>query len=185
MLIVNLFGAPSAGKSTLAMLVSGFLKTRHPQYTVEFPFEFTKGVVYDEAPKALNCQLYITGCQWWQIARCEGHADVVICDSPILMASVYGSLCDPPMPPEWHVICKQHHDHFPSINYFVERSHAFESKARAHSEAESDLLAEGIKSTLDSSGVKYTAVVSNESSAGTIAGRVASKLNKIKANDYV
>lgn len=178
--IVNLFGAPSAGKSTLAMLVAGFLKTRHPQFTVEFPFEFTKGVVYDESPKALNCQLYITGCQWWQIARCEGHADIVVCDSPILLAAVYGRLCSPPMPPEWDVICKRHHDHYPSTNFFVERDHDFESKARAHTEEESDEIATSIKNTLDTYGVKFRTVTSSEGAACRIAGQIANKLNRLK-----
>lgn len=183
--IVNLFGAPGAGKSSLAMLVAGFLKTRHPHFTVECPNEITKDIVYEDALKALNCQLYISGKQFWQVARCSGHVDIVVCDSPILLASVYGAFCTPPMPDEWHTVCAYHHYMYPSINYLVTRAHAFETRARAHTEEQSDEIAEAIRRTLIAEGVSYSVVQSSEETAAAIADHVASELTKLKVSKDV
>lgn len=180
MLIINLFGGPGSGKSTLALLVTGFLKTRHPTLTVECPGEVAKEVVYDGALKALDAQLYISGRQWWQVARCAGHADIVVTDSPILMSPVYGEECVPPMPASFHDVCKFHHDTFPSLNFFVQRAHAFEDRARAHDEAQSDRLSQRIQDRLDVCRIPYATTHSSEMQAEGIAKIAARRAQELK-----
>jgi energy-coupling factor transporter ATP-binding protein EcfA2 len=175
MLVVNLFGAPGAGKSTLALLVAGILKTKYPEFSTECPDEIAKLAVYDEAHKALRCQIYIAGRQHWQIARCEGHADIVVCDSPILLSPVYGE----DLPAAFFDVCVHYHNMYPSLNYFVTRRHAFESKARVHGEIDEAPISAKIEDTLKRGGVVYRETVSMIAEAYTIADEAAKSL-KVK-----
>lgn len=144
MLVVNLFGAPSSGKSTLALLVGGILKTQYPTICTEVPDEIAKLIAYDDSTKALKCQLYVAGKQFWQIARCDGHADVVVCDSPLLLSAVYGRLHGQNVPEQFAWTLKHFHDQYESLNYFVLRDHEFETKARVHTEQEAEIIQDNI-----------------------------------------
>lgn len=178
MLVVNLFGAPGAGKTSLAFLISGILKTEYPSLTIECPNEVAKMVYYDEAPKALNCQLYIAGRQQWQIDRCAGHVDIVVCDSPILLSPVYARDGGQGLPDEFDAVCRFYHNKHPSLNFFVTRDHPFESKARFHGEADEDRLTKAFKEALRT--VPYQTVLSTVSTASLIAAMAAQELIKIK-----
>jgi nicotinamide riboside kinase len=180
MLVINLFGAPGSGKSTLALLVAGFLKTRWPRFTVECPNEVAKMLVYDESLKALGCDIYIAGNQYWQVARCAGHADIVVCDSPILMSPVYASESANPMPTEYNVVCKALHDRYVSLNYFIHRNHAFETRARVHDEIEANRLSDKIEDQLYRHGVQYINTHSTELNALKIAHSAALYTEKLK-----
>lgn len=149
MLVVNLFGAAGAGKSTLALLVAGILKTEYPHLTTECPDEFPKLLVYDEAHKAFGCQIYIAGRQQWQVARCAGHADIVVCDSPVLLSAVYGADTGQNLPEAFTEVCKHYHHTYPSLNYFVTRKHPFEARARLHTEGDEDRIGTAIRRVLD------------------------------------
>lgn len=164
---MNLFGAPGAGKSSLALLISAYIKMRFPQFTVECPNEIAKMVYYDEAPKALKCQLYIAGLQQWQIERCEGHVDIVVCDSPVLLSSVYGDDTGQALPPSFHEICRHYHNKYPTLNYFIKRTHPFEEEGRFHKEADETRLMMRIREALV--GIDYITTVSSETTASEIA----------------
>lgn len=180
MLVVNLFGAPGAGKSTLALLVAGLLKTYHPDLTTECPDEIAKIAVYDEAHKVLSCQINVAGRQYWQVARCQGHADVVVTDSPILLSVVYGTETVPPMPPEFAVVCKHYHDLLPSLSFYVERTHAFERRARIQNEEGAALLGEKIKTMLTRLAVPFRTVHSDLTVAAQIADEAAALARRLK-----
>jgi energy-coupling factor transporter ATP-binding protein EcfA2 len=178
MLVINLFGEPGSGKSTLAQLIAGVLKTQYPQFVSECPNEFAKGLVYEEALKAFSkAQFFVTASQFWTIAKCEGHADIVVCDSPVLLGSIYGEYCDPKMP--WRAfreLCRFHHDRFPSRNYIVQRSHTFEEKARLHSEKEADIIEREISAMLMSERINAPRVKSSYAFAEQIAADAISTL---------
>lgn len=168
-MVVNLFGAPGSGKSTLALLTAGYLKVFHPDLTVECPDEIAKTKVYDEATKVLGCQIYTAGRQFWQVARCEGHADIVVCDSPILLSAVYGEMLEQPTPTSFRDVCLHYHTKHRSLNYFMVRQHRFESRARIHDETQAEAIAERIKAHLTFAKIPHEDVSSSVDTALTIA----------------
>ena len=66
-LVVNLFGGPGCGKSTVAALLFGKLKQHG--VNCEMALEYAKDKVWEESFKTLEDQIYIFGKQLHKIWR--------------------------------------------------------------------------------------------------------------------
>ena len=86
-LVVNLFAGAGAGKSTFSASLFAELKKR--DVDCEIATEYAKDCVWEDRTEVFNHQLYITGKQYYRIARVIGKVDVVITDSPLLLGAVY------------------------------------------------------------------------------------------------
>lgn len=88
-LVVNLFAGPGTGKSTNAAAIFAHLKQNGIK--AEIVHEFAKDLVWEDRRSALKYQPFIFGKQSYHIHRLLGKVDVVVTDSPILLAShIYG-----------------------------------------------------------------------------------------------
>lgn len=85
--IVNLFGGPSAGKSSIAAGLLHELKKRH--ISCDAPYEFPKVLAWDNNNEAIKDQLYVISNQHRGIVKSYGKVKYVIVDSPILLSLVY------------------------------------------------------------------------------------------------
>lgn len=88
--VVNLFGGPGVGKSTIALLVAGELKAqgRNAEYVPEFVKEWVwKGIQVGKWD-----QLYLLGQQISEESRLYGKVDYIITDSPFLLSPIYEQL---------------------------------------------------------------------------------------------
>lgn len=85
MLLINLFGAPCSGKSTLGLYLTGFLKNRG--LDAEYAPEYIKTLIA-MGNESFN-DLDLLANQYKQIEAFYKKADVVVTDSPILNASLY------------------------------------------------------------------------------------------------
>lgn len=88
MLVVNLFGAPSVGKSTMGMYLGYELKSRGIES--EYVPEYAKDVVYEHRNDLLNDQIYIFAQQNRRLKRLlDNDVEVAIIDAPIILSCVY------------------------------------------------------------------------------------------------
>ena len=88
-IVINLFGAPGAGKSTLAADI--FSRLKRCQVKCELITEFAKDCVYEGNVCALMCQEYVFGNQSYRMFRCADKVDVIITDSPLPLSILYKS----------------------------------------------------------------------------------------------
>lgn len=124
-LLVNLFGGPCAGKSSLAAILFGRLKREH--FEAELAAEFAKDLAFENRRDALKCQIYVLGNQHWRIQRAFfGGAQIVVTDSPCLLSCAYQSS------PGIEAAALEAHFAYPSLNIFVERSARFSPYGRIH-----------------------------------------------------
>jgi len=85
--IINLFGGPGIGKSSIASGLTYKLKKKH--ITCDNPYEFPKLLAWDENHSAIRDQLYVLANQHRGIVKSYGKVDYIILDSPILLSLTY------------------------------------------------------------------------------------------------
>ena len=87
MIVINLFGAPGAGKSTGAAYI--FSKLKMKGINVELITEYAKDKVWEETTAVFENQAYIFGKQSFRISRCANKVDAIITDSPLPLSIFY------------------------------------------------------------------------------------------------
>ena len=85
--LINLFGGPGIGKSSIASGLTYKLKKKH--ITCDNPYEFPKLLAWDENHSAIRDQLYVLANQHRGIVKSYGKVDYIILDSPILLSLTY------------------------------------------------------------------------------------------------
>ena len=91
MLVINIFGGPGVGKSTLAAEVFAHFKKN--KLNVELVTEYAKDLVWEERNNILKDQLYILAKQNRRLERLRNKGiDVVVTDSPLLLGKIYFDL---------------------------------------------------------------------------------------------
>ena len=151
MLIVNLFGAPGAGKSTGAAYI--FSKLKMLGVNAELVTEFAKDKVWENNTEVLSNQTYIFGKQHFRISRCADKVDVIVTDSPLLLSALYNN--SDLLGEEFNNLVAKIFKSYDSVNYFIERSKPYNPNGRLQTEEESDLLAVKIKDMLTKYDITY------------------------------
>lgn len=117
MKVINLFGGPGVGKSTLASSLFSFMKTQGEN--VEYAPEYAKDMVYEHRDNILADQLYILAKQNRRLTRlAENGVEWAITDGPLALGLVYGAQ-DSQALINMVIEC---HTRFDNYNFFLERS---------------------------------------------------------------
>jgi len=155
MKVINLFGAPSAGKSTTSAGLFFLMKINHELISsVEIVTEFAKDLVYSGRTKELagDNQLYIASKQYGRLHRLRGQVDYVVTDSPILLSSVY--VADKYFP-SFKPLVKEMFDSFDNINFYINRTKPYKAYGRTQNEEEAYLINDKVLNILAEYSVDY------------------------------
>lgn len=123
--LINLFGGPGIGKSSIAAGLTYKLKKKH--ISCNNPYEFPKVLAWDQNNEAIRDQLYVLANQHRGIAQSYGKVDYIVVDSPIMFSLIYKNYYNTGYPAEFYskafdtMIVDLHHK-YDNINILLERS---------------------------------------------------------------
>lgn len=148
--IINLFGAPCAGKSSLAARLysdysCGGIKC-------ELVTEFAKDLTWAERFKDMRVQPYIFGKQLLKIERLIGKVDVIITDSPLLLSLIYTT---EKWPPSYSQSVYEIYNGHNNYNFLLHRNWEYSSVGRNQTEKEATEIHEKIEGLLHGYNVHY------------------------------
>jgi len=161
--IINLFGGPGIGKSSIASGLTYKLKKKH--ITCDNPYEFPKILAWDENHSAIKDQLYVLANQHRGIVKSFGKVDYIILDSPILLSLVYRSVYKGTEYPatlygeSFDKMVLDIHNQYDTLNIVLKRTEGgFNEKERYQSLEESKELDFAIEKTLIENKIPYQSV---------------------------
>lgn len=150
-IVVNLFGAPGAGKSTAMAYIFASLKMRG--ISCEIAPEFAKELFYEENFTAFENQVFIFGNQFYRIARLMDKVDVVITDAPAFVSVYYNNLeCGKE---EFNKFVAKASTGFNNRNYYLKRVVEYDTNGRHQSQEQAGEVGETILQLFDKYGVEY------------------------------
>jgi hypothetical protein len=117
-LVVNFFGGPGVGKSTMALGVTFALKLM--QIPVEIVPEVAKGMLQEGRKRPLlEWQAYVTAKQHRDLDRSRKDVDIVVTDSPVLNGCFYKS---PGYTESFDQFWLERHHEMNSLNFLLLRN---------------------------------------------------------------
>ena len=152
--IINIYGAPCAGKSTIAAGL--FYEMKRKGYKVELSTEWIKNKVYEQTPYPFRDQIYTFAKQRKQIRQLMGMVDWIITDSPLLLSLIYGGHESQ----EFKKLVIADYGSYDNCDFLVERKHEYQSYGRMQDEKQSREIHDRIVGVLQAFS-KYTVVNSN------------------------
>ena len=171
-LLINVCGAPGAGKSTLSAYV--FAKLKMMGINCELVTEFAKDKVWEKNNEALSNQIYIFAKQYYRITRCVGKVDVIITDSPLFLSPFYNK--DPDIDEPLKELVTKIVAKYDNLNYFLRRVKKYNPIGRLQTEAESNEYGIHIKDMMKSFDIKFREIDGDLMSADMIVQDVIEKL---------
>lgn len=177
-LVVNLFGAPGAGKSTAAAYIFSMLKFAN--INAELVTEFAKDMVWEENKGVFkpDNQCYLFGEQYNRLSRCKDKVDVIVTDSPLPLSILYktGNI----LGESFDEVVMSCFDSFENMNFLLVRNKPYNPIGRFQTEEESDSLLEELRKLLADKNINHSVFYSNRGNLDSIVNKVLEKLNNLK-----
>lgn len=153
-LVVNFFGGPGTGKSTLSANI--FAKLKMDGVDVEIAPEYVKEVVWEESYKKMSNQIYIFGKQHNRIFRLMSKVEVIITDSPLLNSIVYYQGNNP----YFKDLILHEYNNMNNISFYLDRNFDYVQNGRVQSLDEAKLIDLTYKNLLDDNNIEYSTITS-------------------------
>lgn len=154
--VINLFGAPGAGKSATRSGLFWLMKVKG--MSVEEVSEYAKYLVLAGRQWQLTRdQLYILAKQHHKLLILEGQYEFAVTDSPLQLASYYSG---PETPGSFHPMAMEYFERFENVNFFLTRDlrqagSDFEEVGRMHNREESIRIEGEQKDFLSKKGISW------------------------------
>ena len=154
-LIVNLFGGPGTGKSTLMARIFSELKVQG--YDCEMVTEFAKDLVWEKRNETFKDELYIFAKQNHRLFRVNGKVDIIVTDRPLLLTNAYNQddkeLCS---------LCLKTFNQYNNLNFLLKRQTVYQENGRNQSEKEAMQRDKITEDLFESNEINYYTVNNND-----------------------
>ena len=151
-LVVNLYGGPGTGKSTVTAHVYALLKWAG--YNCEMAREYAKDKVWEGSIDVLNDQIHVFGEQYHRLHILQNKVDIILTDSPILLGLIYAETTNLPYVSFENLVMDTYND-MTNLNIFLNRKKNFEPAGRLQNIDESLSLDNNIIDLLESNMLPY------------------------------
>lgn len=140
MKVINLYGGPGVGKSTLAADL--FARFKRDGYVAEYSREAAKDLLYQQRTLA-DCQMLITALQYQNLKDLErAGTEVVITDGPLLHGMAYATGL--PYAHKLRSLLLALAEEFENIDVFIYRNVAFQKHGRVQPKEEAASQLDGV-----------------------------------------
>jgi adenylate kinase family enzyme len=160
--IINIIGAPGAGKTTIAALI--FAKLKLYSKKVEYIQEIAKNLVWMEKYSQLNNQYSLSNKQYQILNNINGKVEYIVTDGPLLNGLYYNrynkdNVCDIKKTEKFII---DSYNKFNNINIYIHRGDfPYEQEGRIQTEKESDEIDKILIEILNSLNIEYKEFNSN------------------------
>ena len=148
-IVVNLFGEPSAGKSTAAMDITARLKRKG--INAEYISEFAKDKLYENNGEVFKHQEYLFGKQSFKRGRVKDKVQVMVTDSPLVLSIIYNQ--NEYLHESFDETVMDVFNSYNNKNYMLLRNHPYENEGRFQNESEANDVRAKILSELERLGI--------------------------------
>lgn len=173
-IVINLFGEPSAGKSTSAMDITARLKRKG--INAEYVSEFAKDKVYENNSEVFKHQEYLFGKQSFKMGRVRDKVQVMVVDSPLILCAVYNQ--DTVLGEEFNKTVLNVFNSYNNRNYLLIRNHPYENEGRFQNEKEAQEVRNKIIEKLTDFDIDFVRIVSSEENCEHIADEIAKEIKE-------
>lgn len=159
-IVINLYGGPCCGKSTVSAGL--FYELKCLGIECELTGEYAKDKTWDEHQTVLRNQPYVFGKQLHRIWRLQNKVDIIVCDSPILLSTIYDS--DDSDLFELYVL--EQYKKYNNINFVLERkfyNEGYQENGRNQTMQEAIEIDNDIENLLDKHNLSYTKICESNS----------------------
>lgn len=173
-IVINLFGEPSAGKSTAAMDITARLKRKG--INAEYVSEFAKDKVYENNGEVFKHQAYLFGKQSFKMGRVRDKVQVIVVDSPLILSIVYNN--DRTLGEDFNKTVLNVFNSYANRNFLLTRKHTYEDEGRLQNEKEALEVRKQIIRALDTMNISYNFSTSSETDCEIIANKIAEEIRE-------
>jgi len=132
-LVVNLYGGPGSGKSTMAARIFACLKEKG--INAELATEYAKDMTWQQSNHVLTNQIYVFGKQQHRLWRLKGKVEVIVTDAPLLNSIVYTNHIS-----EFEDLVLQQFHSFQNYDIFLNRVKRYNPSGRSQNEEEAKMI---------------------------------------------
>ena len=177
--VVNLFGAPGAGKSTGAAYIFALLKMQG--IDTELVTEFAKDKLWEGNKAVFENQAYIFGKQSFKLSRCANKVDVIVTDSPLPLSIQYNQTAN--LSDNFNKYVLDVFNSYDNLNYYLTRVKEYNPNGRFQTEEESDVIGNEIVNLLNKYNIPYTCKNGDTGCYSEIANEVINYIKERKAEE--
>ena len=172
-IVVNLFGEPSAGKSTAAMDITARLKRNG--INAEYVSEFAKDKLYEQNSEVFKHQEYIFGKQSFKMGRVRDKVQVIVVDSPLVLSIIYNQ--NEYLGDEFEQVVMNVFNSYNNKNYLLIRKHRYETSGRFQNESEADEIKDNLIAELKKRNIYCELVTASPEDCEKITNEIIKEIN--------